>query len=304
MDGEGENRRTAKDRKVHDIQKAVKGNWSKANWKVRSSEKLLEAKLKEYQDQRRKSLRFLDLRKYDLEKKLVDTTVARPKYIEKDNKLERLARDIGHMTTQTDTATCVKDGKESDKSNGTSVERRQIISDKVVSLRDESDTHLISGSGRPSRFPGMRTLVRQNIDQSTKTENIGTVNKRATQRLSVFDSTPGGQLTGARKASSCEHIGREANQISFFPDISDRNQRRQIPLDRSRSYTVGENSDVYIPMRERKKGVYQLQSVATMDYDRKSKPQTRPSSGKISSLEEQFEKLQSCRYLRSHDVLK
>ena len=301
MDKEGDNRRTAKDRKVHDIQKAVKGNWDKANWKVRSSERLLEAKLREYQEQRRKSLRFLDLRKYDLEKKLVDTTMARPKHIEKDNKMERLARDIGHMTTQTDTSTCIKDGKESDKSNCTTLERRQTVSDRIVSLRDQSDTHKVSISGQQSRLPGMRALARQNVDQDTKTENIGTVSRRTTQRLSVLDSIPGGQLTGARKASSCEHIGRETTQTSFFPEISDRNQRRQIPLDRSRSYTVGENSNVYIPMRERKKGVYQLQPAATMDYGHRSKPEVRPSSEKSSSLEEQFEKLQSCRYLRSND---
>jgi len=304
MSNNEKEKRQCKDRKLSNLQKAVKYNWYKANWKVKHCEKHLEAKLTEYHEQRQKIMKHFDLKKSQLVKKYVDTTVARLKHVEKDDKEAKIAKDARSSKTQAGRPNSAMDDKKRDENSEEEAEPTIASSDGRICLggQSESVTRKISGNGRSSYLPEMGALVRQVAEISTKIDNIEFASRRATQSYSVIDNVQTRKSSGARKASSWEIIGNAGNQTPFFPEIGNKVQRKSLTLNRSRSYTIGDNSDAFIPIRERKKGVYQLQLVPAMDYGRRSKPDLRENSERVSSLEEQFEKLQSCRYLRSSEM--
>ena len=294
-------KRQGKDRKSSNLQKAVKWNWNKAHWKVKHCEKHLEAKLAEYHVQRQKVMKFFDLEKSQLVKKYVDTTGARLRHVEKDVMDAKIARDSRSSKMQASAPNNAMTDKKRDENSEEETEPIKASSDRWACLREQSErvTRKISGSSRPSNLPEIVTFVRQVTELDTKIENVEIANRTATQRFSVIDNVQRRLLGGARKASSWEMIGGAGNQTPFFPEIGNRVQRMPLTLNRSKSYTIGDNSDSFIPTRERKKGVYQLQSVPITDNGQRSRPDSKENSERVSSLEEQFEKLQSCRYLRS-----
>ena len=299
MEIHGGKGRREEDRKLFNLQKAVKYNWNKANRQTRNDEKLLEARLHHYHKEKRKSIRYLEWRKYELEKRLAETAVARPRHAEGTEKEEKVIRDLGYSNRQTETTTIAPNDKESIGDSRSVGESRKTNEDRTVCWTEPRDMYKMPGIDRQIHFHSRRGVGRQNIDRETKRDSDQSVSTRFTQGLTVDDSIRGAKPAGSRKVSSWENIARVAERAPFLPEIGEDTQKRLLTSNRSRSYTVGEKSNVYIPIRERKKGVYQMHSVSTKNYSHKSDAEEKPSSEGNFSLEEQFEMLQSCRYLRS-----
>ena len=292
MDRDEDKGRTAKDRKLFDLRKAVKCNWDKTNWQMRNGEKLLEDQLKKYREQRRKSIRLLEWRRYELEKRFMETKMARAKTKDEAEKNEKMVKDESCLGTQTETSGLqVRDSGSVD--GNTITESIQKRSDGKVCYGDHRDFEL-SRNDQHTRLTGRNTIARQNL----ATESNRDLSNRLAHGLPYGDSRHGGKPAVARKVSSWENVRYEPEQAPFLPEIAGGKQRRLLMSSRSRSYTVGEKSNVYIPARERKRGVYQMQSIVTKGLIQTSNEEERSCSEKDFNLEDQFEKLQNCRYLR------
>lgn len=267
--------RLSKNRKWSQLQKAVKGHWNKASQQFRNDEKALESQLRRFHEERRKSLRMLNWRKCELEKRFADGAITRQKHdaripggsksnIRDDDKInEHMKSHGGAMVVA--------------KSNG-----------HLNLDRPDYRRYALESSIRDSHqlLPGRKRISKGNIDQSTKNEIDSDVINGFDKGLAHKERV---SHTDVRKVNSWEHIPSESDKGRFLPSITEKAQKSHLMFSRPRSYTVSERSNVYIPTKERKSSAHQMESTIT---DR------RKAFEEISNLEEQFKKLQTCRYLR------
>ena len=295
MDISGERGGAMKDRKWCELQKAVKCNRNKANWLLRSDEKILEAQLRTYREQRKKSLKLLDWRKNELERRFADATVTRHKHADESQKGKDISGKVACANGGNIQAGVVEDTTDKNMS-------REPDKDGEIIEKNQQNIRENPGSEQQFLLPGRRALAKNNIDHDKKKEIYLDVNTEFKRGLTFCDSIARLTTTEVRKVSSWEDIPKGDDRAADSPDVTRKTVKLPQLVGRSRSYTVSETSNVYIPTRERKKSVYPVRSNPADFYDQRDS--FRKESRTESSLEEQFEKLQNCRYLRNSVVRK
>lgn len=277
--------RTSKSRRWCELEKAVRCNWSKTNWQLRNDEKMLAAQLKHYQKERQQIMRLMDGKKCELEKRLVGTGVARPRHVDgshteaninikKECPRKKSDEGPGNFATKV-----IHGGTDSNDP----VREKRHLGTIGKSSKSGLCTHEILGRDKNPLLPARISMTRQNVDSGFERENYADVNKSLDKGFAPGASLYKIKSNDVRKVSSWEHIPNELEKVSFLPDISEKTEKKPVLGNRCRSYTVSERSSVYIPAKERKRSSY-------IPKDDFQEPR---------SLEEQFEKLQGCRYLRS-----
>ena len=277
---------TAKDRKLFKLRTAVKCNWNKTNWQLKNNKKLLEDKLKSYQEQKRQSIRLFELRKCKLEKRFMETKMAKTKAKDESEKNEKIVNE--DLRTQTETT----------RTHTSETGRRDRNKNKESNLIVLDEAKL-SWDDRQKLLPGRRILARQSSEHTPGTCPNRDTSKGFSRKLSDGDGIRGERQAGSRKMNWWESVAYESEQDPLLPEIVQGTQKEPLVFRRSASsYTVGEKSNIWIPARERKKGVYRMQSILRKDCIQKLYGKETPSCEDNFNLEELFEQLQNCRYLR------
>ena len=281
-------------RKWSRIQRAVKYNWDLAYWQSKNDEKLLEAKLKKYQEQKKKKLSLFSSKKHELERHLVgklsndikercdaqketDLPVVNKSISSKiENKVEAVLPD--KLKTKTFDKLPEKAER---KDISTVIESNDKTSPKAMHIYRHRSISLIERpkAKHPALLPGRKQSSVNNGNKAVDKEQCRGLDKH----FSHVDRFSIRQIRGT-VSKSCENIPTSKDSL-ILPKINLDSQRQRKNIDlsmrsvRSRSFTTTSCSQHHFPSVE--KDVEQGIDV------------------EMPSLAEQFEKLRDCRYLRT-----
>ena len=282
-------------RKWSRIQRAVKYNWDLAYWQSKNDEKLLEAKLKKYQEQKKKKLSLFISKKHELEKHLVPKlsdgikercdaqketdlpVVNKSISSEIENKVEPVLPD------KLKTKNFDKLPEKAERKHvSTAIESKHKESPKAIHIYRHRSISLIerpNAKHHPGLLPGRKQSSVNNIDKAVYKEQCRGLEKH----FSHVDRFSMRQIDGT-VSKSCENIPTSRDSPKL-PKINLESQRHRKNIDlsmrsvRSRSFTTTSCSQPHFPSVE--------------------KDVEKGTDVEMPSLAEQFEKLRDCRYLRT-----
>lgn len=289
-------------RKWSRIQRAVKYNWDLAYWQSKNDEKLLEAKLKKYQEQKKKRLSLFTSKKHELEKNLVVKpsleikqryelqnrgqdlpVVNKSNWPELENKPEAALPDKLEKT-QFDKLPEKAEKAERNNDVSTFIESKEKTSPKAMHIYRHRSISLIERpkAKQSALLPGRKQSFVNNVNKAVDKEQCRALDKYFSHvdRFSI-------KHIDATVSKSCENIPTSKDSPKL-PKIYSESQRYRKNIDlssrsvRSRSFTMTSCS----------------QSGSQSQFPSVEKDMEKGSKD-ISSLAEQFEKLRDCRYLRT-----
>ena len=288
-----DNQPSHRPRKRVDLNRAVKGHWENASWHTRHEQRQLETQLQRYRKQKQKKISFLNWKKFELERRLTEHSHIPPRTSEKIQNIpgeHGATESIGYLIQGNKPRVTKAEPEQTTINVGGKVESKQVFENDW--LRRDRSVSTSSPAGKEERrlLPLRQSDPSKHIDRRRKTMiNVGF--GKGLSHSKIQTNTVGERMTKSLESIPDRDRIPELEKASMFPDISIDSKttfEETRVWGRARSFTVSEKSNVYAPKNDR------------FRYRRDTREESITKNAKEAQtcLKEQFEKLQSCRYLR------